>query len=665
MRKKLLTLGALALAMSMDAQFLSYVGDKGQVFVKEGALVFNGGGIRTVGTGVVDNSGNIMVVGGSNDKFATVTTAGANKTDGGNFILRMTNQTIGNLRYGQLYINGLTQDNITGIVDKEYKDAKHGEYQQIALPFYNKKLSDLNTELGKTFSNTRWSKNEILVWDNQAAQFDLVRTDATTDRIHRNYQDSFISDMYYYAIGSAGFDASSAVRTVKGVPIADSNFRYGTYLQLGGARSVFGTNGKNINDYGEAYNTYLQDTWAVGSNEIWEGDYGKNIYQLGNPFLTNLDLGLLATSGNIVGVRVEPIGVTTTVDEGAYDEGFVSQSTDAKYINYDDFGKAIGDVNAIIRPMQTFVVKTWDETPINFNNLRRFAYTPQENASATVTTGLQTASVNRNSASLSRSASARRTLSNTSSYVLKQLGVIALDAKGQEIGRTYYYVSPNAITGAKKSETKRQTAASNENIIGTFEEDVKGGYDEVAANLYWLYINEANENDFKGKEVRMRLYSDKIKSLKFEIREDAKLIADNTSLSNGESFYIKAENGESIEIKQGAVIAVNSDTYGLFYGRPESDIQKEEKQVEAPKVNREETELVFDTNTGEYKLLFASNWETARVTVVNLRGRIVVPTKEVSAKSDYVLDMPKAVGVYVVRVLNEKGEVFSKKVLVN
>ncbi|ADZ12753.1 hypothetical protein J5295_00590 [Riemerella anatipestifer] len=113
MKRNLFLLGALSLVSSLKAQFITYVGDKASVYVKENALVYSGGGVKVVGTGVVDNSGNIMIVGDANSKFATVTTDGSNKLDGGNFILRMTQSTITDgqptlgLRYGQLYIQGL------------------------------------------------------------------------------------------------------------------------------------------------------------------------------------------------------------------------------------------------------------------------------------------------------------------------------------------------------------------------------------------------------------------------------------------------------------------------------------------------------------------------------------------------------------------------------
>lgn len=167
MKKKLLILGAMASGFPLvSAQLV--LGDKAILSVKEDALVYNGGGLKTIGDGKVIDEGQVMLVGGSMAKFENVGINGAQKNDGGNFILKMTNETLGQLRYGQLYINGLAQGNITGIVDKEFKEYKHGTYQQIALPFYQKKFSDLTSELAlmAPVNNQRWSQKEVLVWNN-------------------------------------------------------------------------------------------------------------------------------------------------------------------------------------------------------------------------------------------------------------------------------------------------------------------------------------------------------------------------------------------------------------------------------------------------------------------------------------------------------------------
>ncbi|WP_435525690.1 hypothetical protein, partial [Chryseobacterium indoltheticum] len=64
---------------------------------------------------------NMMVVGSGSDVVKTINTDASNKTNGSNIILRI-NDTANSISssYGQLYIKGIQQDNITGIVDREY-----------------------------------------------------------------------------------------------------------------------------------------------------------------------------------------------------------------------------------------------------------------------------------------------------------------------------------------------------------------------------------------------------------------------------------------------------------------------------------------------------------------------------------------------------------------
>jgi hypothetical protein len=94
-------------------------------------------------------------------------------------------------------------------------------------------------------------------------------------------------------------------------------------------------------------------------------------------------------------------------------------------------------------------------------------------------------------------------------------------------------------------------------MLCTFEEAPIGGYDYNQTSKYWLYINEANENDFKGKNIKLVNYSSNIKSYRFEIRENAELVSDGThTLSAGTGFYVRdaINNGQVIEAKQGGVV---------------------------------------------------------------------------------------------------------------
>ncbi|MGX9987443.1 T9SS type A sorting domain-containing protein [Soonwooa purpurea] len=658
MRKTLLTLGTIAAFAQVHAQDnFTYIGDKAYFKVSEGALVYSKDlSMRTVGSGVLDVSGDVMIDGGVSNTFETVNTNGSAKSNGGNIILRMNNAS--NNTYGQLYIEGFNQNNITGIVDKEYRERKHGTYQQLSLPFYGKILSTLNTEFGKPFSDVRWSKNEILKWNNPKPRFDIFSVNQQT-----------LTGLEYIALGSGNFDASSnptvgiqnpnvatnatvpnytnGVYIVRGKPIADTQSKtarlYGAGLGID-----YGTSGQVRNLHGETYNSYLQDNFDASVTNPWlQANFGKNLYQYGNPYLTNLDLSQIgivesATIGdgnaipNIQGIRFDPGEVTSDSDGATY-------STNARYITYAG-GVPVADVNnAIIKPMQTFVVKLANSVDnasynLNFKTLRRFKYTAR-------------------AANVNYDVTANRGASATT---VKQLGVIALDANGKELSRTYYVVYADAKTGMLDlNQVSSQVTAGPIDIIGTYEEKPDGGMDTNLSDKYWLYVNEANETNFAGKPIVMELYSNDIKSLKFEILEDAEMIDDNQSLlSSGKAFYIrKSDSSELVSISQGKILDITGDQFNLYYDKPnDATLGNDEAKMSRSKI-------AYNPNIDEYVLLFDPKWNEADVKVYDISGKLILSKNRVSTKKDLILDIQKFNGTYVVTATSEKGELFNGKII--
>lgn len=642
MKRSILTLGMLALSFLTKAQTndLTYVANGVNMTIAPDLFysVYDGY-ITIVGTGKITNSGNVMVFDIGNTGragFRTITTAGLPKTDGGNFILKMYNDNLSNLRYGQLYLQYLNQTSVTGIVDKEYKDNHHGSYQQIALPFYQKSLSELSAELlssGHTFKfgagnrANRYSGEAIMRYNNVYARFDDV---ASTD---------VSAPQAYYILGTKNFNASTAVKIVKGVPLTPD---YGLSYLAGGMLSsdvVFGTGGKNQNYYRERYNTYIQDQWEAATP--WTGNFGKNIIMLGNPYLTNLDIiNYLPrwTNNDILGLRLEPTGVTTSSGNG-------TQSAGAKHVAYTSGSPYLtptGDVSAVIKPLQTYVLKFRNDNAQYLTGIytgRRFAYTARPYQSAP------------------------SVLSRGSAGSVKQLGVIALDEQGNELGRTYYVVYPEAQTG-KPATYSAQVSAGSQNIIGTFEEKPSGGIDEELQNSYWLYINEANQSDFKGKEIPLKIYSDKVRALKFEVRENAVEVPDSQEkFRNGQSFYISKGN-DLVTVGHNKTISVSAsdNSFGLFYGKPSgyNDVSSA-GNVAKPSA----TVVAFDEATKEYKIFFDPAWNTAKIEVYDLSGRLIYSKDKVDTKAgEFTLSLPSGNrATYVVKAVSETGSVFSQKII--
>ncbi|GAA5094341.1 hypothetical protein GCM10023210_25900 [Chryseobacterium ginsengisoli] len=658
MRKSLFAIGLLAATYSVQAQnVLVHVDDAATTYVSEGTLVYSGGGVQTRGAGIIDVHGNVMVEATAADGFKTITTGGGNKLDGGNIVLRLnTPGTYDSSTYGQLYINGIPTSGLTGIVSKEYRTAKNGSgnyFQQIALPFAGKAYSSLSTELAKAFSPTRWTQNEVLSWNNATVVSNHVTNLANTTPAAPNYymlgskNDNLDLSTPPATLPTIAPTATGSVYTLNGAPVRSEDLA-AVSLQNAGASVTFGTNGNNTNQYGEKYNSYLQDNFDL-TNGLFTGTYGKNIYQFGNPYFTNIDLSRIGYTeaggpgnvsdlnniSNIWGVKYSAGTVVTYAGGGTFTTGAFTQT-------YDPSTKIpTGDINAlVIKPMQTFVIKLRDNTAqtLNFSTLRRFASTAR-------------------AATTDYTVTAAKGIPGT----VKQLGVIALDAAGKEIGRTYYVVTPNGTTGHQNtSATTIQAAATGGDAIGTFEEAPNGGYDYNNVN-YWLYINEANEFNFKGKNVKLVTYSPSVvKSYKFEIRENAELIADGAhALSSGIGFYYKAPNGTVQQAVQGTVIPVAGTEYDLYYGEP-SNVVLAANETKAPS----RTLVIYNPAIDNYIVRFDPNWKKADIEVYDMSGKLVISKKAVETSKDFVIELDQKIkNSYVVKVVSDKGDIVNTKIL--
>lgn len=657
MKKNLLTFGLLAFAISVNSQVLTHIDESGLFYVGEGALVYNGGGLQTKSTGLLEVHGNVMIDGASGDFLKTLTSTNTNKTNGGNIVLKLNNpanyddvntpSSPSQYTFGQLFISGLSQDDITGVVNNEYRQVKHGDYQQISIPFFNKQFSSLgsSSEFNKTFTNNRWSEDEILKWNNSNVVFDNVAVNSNTSTPGTNY----------YVLGSNNLDTSSQVYSIKGRPYAEENVPDVT-LTNAGAGTNFGTGGNNTNAYNEKYNTYLQDAFHIASGgTAWQGGYGKNIYQFGNPFLTNIDLSKISYNegatitdqinlSNIYGIRLEVSGVQYTPNVGGAPTSYKFVTFASGKLGDGTPSSPVGDVDyLVVRPMGTFVIKLKDNSAanqtLNFKNLRRFNYLPR-------------------AANTNYSVTAQKNPNYSGS--VKQLGVIGLDSNGNEVGRTYYVVTPNATTGHSNTTTS-QLINSSGNLLGTYEEALSGGYDYNYTNSYWLYINEANETNFLGKNIKLVKYTPNIVSYKFEIRENAQLVSDNTHLlSSGIGFYYKDASGVVKEAKQGEIVAVNSNEYDLYYGAPQSTLNSEEIKGTVPS----RTMVVYDPQVNNYVVIFDPNWNKADIQVYDMSGKLIISERNINTNSNFTIKLEKDIrNGYIVDIKSDNGEKVTTKIL--
>lgn len=650
MKKNLLTIGVLLVAYTVQAQNapLMHVDRAGVLYVGKGALVYNGGGLQTKDTGFIENHGNILVDGTASDVFRTLDNSNNPKpyssTDV-NIINKLNepqNYATWNeakpvagyqpvYTYGQLMIRGIST-HLTGFVSQEFRIPHHGDRQQIAIPFYQKQLSTLN-QIGQTFNTDRYGGRAIMKWNNSMVEFD-----------HFNDLNKLVSDAYetlppvYYMIGNKGMrDFGDAVRMMTGKPVFEG-VNTVTLHNAGihpntGATINFGAGGNNTNSYLGRYNTYLQDSFAAARGNVWTGDYGRNIYQIGNPFLTNLDLSNIGTLlPNINGIRFEPANVI--VGQGSASIKFVTFSS----------GVAVGDYNyMVVRPMSTFVIKMLNNNPasLNLDNLRSFEYKFVANpAGANKAAG-----------------------KSNSTGTVKQLAVLGLDSSGTEIERTYYAVSNGMVTGMSPNSTA-QVATTSINNLGTWEEDpATGGVDDHAGSLYWLYINEANETDYKGKGITLSKYTSDIVNFKFEISENGNRIEDNQhTLTSGDGFYFKGIDGVVRPISHNEIIPATGNVeqdYTLYYGKPSEDGTLGTGDTKAPA----RTFVAYNPSVEGYIVRFDPKWKKADLQVYDMSGKLVSSEKSISAASDYQIKMDSATkGIYVVVITSDTGDVVQTKI---
>lgn len=676
MKKKLLSIGLLAIGYAAQAQnVLLHVDDTATMYVSEGTLVYNGGGLQSRGSGVIDLHGNMMVVGTATDSFITIPTNGtsgsSNTPEPTNVILRINQpNTPTATTYGQLYIKGIPQGNLNGSVDKEYANVKHGAYQQIGIPFMNKTFKSLSTDLGggtSVFDAVRWGGKEILKWSNTNMRFDgsiipnAPISSASTPGIAIDFMTNSTlattsaDRAAYYTVGTGGSSTTGYnpvnLRTVKGRPYADGITGVGNTINLTPSTVNYGVAGNGQNIYYERYNTYIGDPFnGLG---FYAASFAKNLYQFSNPYFTNLDLSLIGYDepvavtdnnnlSNILGIAVDPQNVTWNSNTGGAATYLESQK-----VTFDPVSrKPTGAYSAlIIKPLSTFKIKLRDNTSqtLDFDNLRRFSSIPRiETVSYSVTAA-----------------------KNTNVGAIKQLGVLALDAAGNQIGETYYVVAPQFTTGSfiDPSINSVQAVTSTMNaVIQTYEEVATGGIDPNSSSAYRLYINEANESNYLGKRIDLSIFGQNVASLKFEVRDDTVLIPNNThTLSSGTGFYYTVGNGQAAQVLQGATIPVSSANFGLYYGNP----QTQGSLNTSDSVKKSRTLVVYNPEIDNYIVRFDSDWKSASVEVFDSSGKLVISEKSVKTNSDFVIKLDSSLkALYIVKVVGDDGTLVNSKILI-
>lgn len=717
--KKYFSLAISLCTVSVFAQTTptTYVADSTLVTIASNTLYYNSGGIQlasapTTGTpATIDNYGNIMVVGTSTDEFKVDT--------GAEFNLKYAADLD---TYGQLYITGFSQENIgnnanaaKGVpgegsrVNKEYyKTDDNSTSQQIGLPFYKYTISDLTSafqsgtsdpsndnsylNVNSTALNNsgRFAYNSAFWWNNARARFDQIAYNGSA--YDGNGVTTFlgsVNPMTYYILPKKNNSSfifwnpgdPNQIKEFKGIPASDedSNVKFnlaGAAMNGGSTTIDFGANGTNKNTFQETYASYIDDVfqnppvlngWNTPNKD---NGYGKNIYQLANPFLTNIDISLIGTNNLNGGLPTtgEPdsdgdgVGIPNLYGVAYYEQAEYVQGTGTTslispqkvmLIDTNDIDPAkrglfqAGDpADKVFKPMTAFMIKLQNPDPttttappgytLDFKNLRTFSDSPR----IVTYTG-----------PLSGSGKGTTTSGNGG---VKQVAVVMYNADGIELGRTYYAVAQSAVTGYNNPAILQAYNNGSDTVIYTKEEKPDGGEDTNYTSK--LYINSANEDDFKTKEIPLYINNTGSYTLKFEIYERGKRMPNG--LSNGESFYIKDSNNVLTKITDGASFPMMSgnQNFGLYYQKP-NDATMGTNDLSG-------SQTIIAKKNGDWVVRFAKDWKRASVEVYSAAGQLLSSKANIYTGEDYLIPVSSQVkGVYVVKAVSEKGEVVVKKII--
>ncbi|SEQ04177.1 hypothetical protein [Epilithonimonas lactis] len=675
MIKKLFLLNCGFLSSLGFSQVLTYVGSSALVTIQPQTLVYNGGGLETAASATINNAGNIMLRGTATGNTTTEPRLTINTASNFRIVASTTNAATD---YGQLYITGISQGNISGKVQKQYRSeyingntTDNTGRQQIGLPFYNFTIPELESVFGagklnvtNTANNSagRFNVASAFWWNNARARFDQIANGGTAYDASGNPNPSFINPMTYYILprrtaanATAFWNPSGETKTFVGTPVSDMTTSNVQLSLSGGYTGGFGVNGNGANFFGERYYSYLDDPFESKTSG-WSANYGLNLYQMSNPFLTNLDLKYIAQNEatnlsdgnyitNLTGIAYYRSGnVSWAIRTGS------SYSTTATLMLASGVFQA-GDVNAtVIRPLGAFMVKLSSNAAqtINFSGTRRFKY-----SSRASNVDYSVAAARNGSASTQEEGEPNALVDIPADKVVKQVAVVMYDSEGDELDRTYYAVSPSAVTG--HSTLTSLQAFNTDKKIFTKEEKSDGGLDANYSDK--LYINEANEIDFKSKQIPLYIdYADEPYQLKFEVYERGERV--EGGLSNGNSFYFKNEQGQFVKIVDGGSVAMNGSqqNLGLYYEIPANGTLDANNAIKS--------QTVIAKKDSQWVVRFAKDWKNASVEVYSAAGQLLNSKSQISTGSDYTIPLNyQAKSIFVVKAISDKGEVVIKKIV--
>lgn len=661
----------MAGSASLNAQDDTYITGDVTVKVERNTLFYHGGDVAvTTTTAKVTNDGNFKIAGGFTNT----------DNDGYNFV----NTYAGDKDYGQLII---LSDNasVDGKVALRKPPINPADFSwgQFAIPFqgnisaiaadlfsgggtFNPTTETVISYNGGTpaFSGTRYNRT-FMEWDNTGKPEWDHEVAATVDPskyyiVNLASGAGDLSDFYggalSYQLAYNGVPAPSSITVTldKGLYHFRPNLPYGysaaNYYNEG-PPATWADWKDYRNSHSERYVTYIEDRFRTVT--VSADTFGRYFYQYGNPYTSNIDLSDISSSITLLSGVAKYGKLTWNIDEGSsYSTNLVTKAT------WNGSGW-IGDAEAlIIRPFEPFIIAVDDdddddEAPASYtftfdNNIKTFA----QEASATVTpVGGRPFGNNGNGTT------------QTNNLSIHQLGLDLNTNDGFSTGnRVYVGTSEIEITGEKQGHEAVYAEFGTQTGLYLLQENIDETYDAS----YKLFINTVNSEDYVAKPIHLGFnvgndnlgYSFNITS---RLSENGNLaVIPEGNFSSGNTFYFYDSQEEYLtEVTADFSYSftqteTTNDRFIIYWnGVPEflgnTDIIKDQTQVYK--------------DSGVHKVRFDKTWTSADVTVYDISGKLVSKYAGVDTSNDLTLVLAKTAQSYVVKIVNEKGEVVTRKIV--
>ncbi|MDD3458119.1 MAG: T9SS type A sorting domain-containing protein [Weeksellaceae bacterium] len=627
-----------------------FITNNAPVKVEENTLVYFGQNLSLNsdaengdGTAVVTNAGNIKIDG----EFFNASSTGDN----------IVNTWTDNTNYGQIIIRD--QNNTSGrlSMEKGVINPSSFSWGQFSIPFVFNNANDAMLGLfGVPYVNgaNRYMAS-MMAWDNSVnPEFDHLNNASSISPT-----DYYILNLTYGSAGILNIMQNNSKLTYRGIP---SNGQYNSGL-MNTSMYFPGLDWDSwkdmINSHNEKYSSYIDDPVLTTT----DFNYGKYVYQFGNPYTSNLNLAYMGTndgSAHEDGVYLDNLSAVAQLNTAswAYGTGLVS-STMVKATYNSSLNQWAGDAEAlIVKPFEPFLVVL--NSPVD--------------QSIDFTDGLKTFEMQVGS-DVDVGGKPAQTTANDSPVVSQdgngtafyQLRFKLYDEEGNETGnRVNIAVSP-----VVEDEVPNEFEAEYYDFQGSgfylAQERADGGH--VTASERKMDINAINI-EFVGKPIPMlfnRVEGDqtsyKIKAELFEGSIFNKLQNENENFSDGNTFYIyDNETDELAEVQNGSVFVIEpipangaKNRYEVYWNEGPSG-----KGLGTNDQLASATIIYKDKDSHFVK--FNDQWAFAEVKVYDMSGRNILTYEKVDTKNNLEIKLASR-GVYVVKIKSNTGEVYTQKII--